>query len=189
MADDPSTERKGGFLAFWTTLPGILTGLAALITAVVGAVGLWKSQSGGSSAPATVGSTAATTSVEARTTGGGGTALSEHGRLSLGAGDSADLEQDQIGTSSTADLIFGPESTPTVHATGSSFLARAADGLTRASCTRALTTRQASFELVSQAAEHGLCVSTVEGHVAGVRIVKGPGVGNADLVLEYTVWR
>jgi hypothetical protein len=43
----PEQDRKGGFLAFWTTLPGILTGLAALITAVVGAIGLWKSQSGG----------------------------------------------------------------------------------------------------------------------------------------------
>ena len=41
MPDEPSPDRKGGFLAFWTTLPGILTGLAALITAIVGAVGLW----------------------------------------------------------------------------------------------------------------------------------------------------
>jgi hypothetical protein len=186
MADEPSNERKGGgFLAFWTTLPGILTGLAALITAIVGAVGLWKSQSDGSSAP----TTAATTSVESTTTGGGGAAVSERGRLSLASGDAADLEQAHIGTSSTTDLIFGPESTPTIHATGSSFLAPAAGGLTEAGCTRALTTRHDSFELVSQAAEHGLCVSTVEGHVAGVRIVKGPGVGSADLVLAFTVWR
>jgi hypothetical protein len=41
----PEQDRKSGFLAFWATLPGILTGLAALITAVVGAVGLWKSRS------------------------------------------------------------------------------------------------------------------------------------------------
>ena len=112
----------------------------------------------------------------------------EGGRLSLRSGDSADLEQRQIATSPSADLIFGPESTPTIHATGSSFLAPAASGLTLAGCTRALTTRHDSFELVSQAAEHGLCVSTVEGHVAGVRIVKGPGVGNAELVLAFTVW-
>ena len=179
MAD----ERKSGFLAFWTTLPGVLTGLAALITAIIGAVGLWKSQSDGSNAP----TTAAATTVES-TSSGGGAAVSERGRLSLGSGDVADLEQGQIGTSSTGDLIFGPESTPTIHATGSSFLAPSASGLTLAGCTRALTTRHDSFELVSQAAEHGLCVSTVEGHVAGVRIVKGPGVGNAELVLAFTVW-
>jgi hypothetical protein len=185
VAGEPSNERKGGFLAFWTTLPGILTGLAALITAIVGVVGLWKSQNDGSSAP----TTAATTIVESTTTGGDGTAGSGRGQLSLGSSDEADLEQGQIGTSSTADLIFGPESTPTIHATGSSFLAPAAGGLTQAGCTRALMTSHKSFELVSEAAEHGLCVSTVEGHVAGVRIVKRPGVGNADLVLAFTVWR
>src|SRR5580765_698092 len=53
VAGEPSNERKGGFLAFWTTLPGILTGVAALITAIVGVVGLWKSQNDGSSAPTT----------------------------------------------------------------------------------------------------------------------------------------
>jgi hypothetical protein len=181
---EPPNERKGGFLAFWATLPGMLTGLAALITAIVGAVGLWKSGSGGSSPP-----TPPATSVAPTTTGGGGGAADKSGRLSLGSGDSADLEQDQVGTSSSADLLFGPESTPTVHATGSSFLAPATGGLTHAGCTRVLTARHDSFVLVSQAAEHGLCVSTVEGHVAGVRIVKAPGVGNADLVLKFTVWR
>jgi hypothetical protein len=51
MPDEES--RKRGFLAFWTTLPGTLTGLAALITAVVGAVALFKSteNGGNSSAP------------------------------------------------------------------------------------------------------------------------------------------
>jgi hypothetical protein len=184
MPGEPSNDRKGGFLAFWTTLPGILTGLAALITAIVGAVGLWRSQHDVSSAP----TTAATTSVES-TAGGGGASVTGRGRLSLGSGDEADLEQGQIGTSSTADLIFGPESTPTVLATGSSFLAPAAGTLTKAGCTRALRTRHDTFELVSRASEQGLCVSTVEGNVAGVRIVKRPGVGNANLVLAFTVWR
>jgi hypothetical protein len=180
---EPSNERKGGFLAFWTTLPGILTGLAALVTAIVGVVGLWRSQSDGSGSP----STAAATTVAATATGGSEAAVS--GRLSLASGDSADLERDRIETSSAADLSFGPESTPTIHATGSSFLAPATGGLTQAGCSAALTTRRDAFVPVSQAAEHGLCVSTAEGHVAGVRIVKAPGVGNADLVLTFTVWR
>ena len=53
----------------------------------------------------------------------------------------------------------------------------------------ALTTRRDALVPVSRAAHQGLCVSTAEGHVAGVPIVKAPGVGNADLVLTFTVWR
>ncbi len=36
----PDSEGKGGFVTFWSTLPGVLTGLAALITAVGGLVTL-----------------------------------------------------------------------------------------------------------------------------------------------------
>lgn len=37
---EPQRERhgNGGFLAFWMTLPGILTGVAAVITAIVGLI-------------------------------------------------------------------------------------------------------------------------------------------------------
>ena len=37
----PSSER--GFIRYWTTLPGVLTGLAALLTAVVAVVGVVRS--------------------------------------------------------------------------------------------------------------------------------------------------
>jgi hypothetical protein len=33
-----------------------------------------------------------------------------------------------------------------------------------------------------------ICVSTTEGHVALVRVIRTPGVGNAKLVLGYTLW-
>src|SRR5215217_9121002 len=33
-----------------------------------------------------------------------------------------------------------------------------------------------------------ICVSTTEGHVAYVEILRTPGVGSAELDLKYTVW-
>jgi hypothetical protein len=38
------TARRGGFLGFMTSLPGVLTALAALVTAVTGGIGLYLSQ-------------------------------------------------------------------------------------------------------------------------------------------------
>lgn len=142
MPGEPSNDRKGGFLAFWTTLPRILTGLAALITAVVGAVGLWRSQHDGSTAP----TSAATTCVESTADGGEARSQGAAGSRSAPA-TRPTSSRGQIGTSSTADLIFGPESTPTILATGSSFLAPAAGTLTKAACTRALRTRHDASEL------------------------------------------
>src|SRR2546423_7306305 len=105
MPDEPSSDRRSGFLAFWTTLPGILTGLAALLTAIVGAVGLWKSQGGGNSGTSSE-SLVATSTAE---TGASGGATGGHGRLTLVRNDSADLERGQIVNSTDADLTFGPE--------------------------------------------------------------------------------
>ncbi len=41
----------GRFWSFWTTVPGILTGIAALLTAIIGLVGLWRGLGVGASAP------------------------------------------------------------------------------------------------------------------------------------------
>lgn len=176
MPDEPSSDRKGGFLAFWTTLPGILTGLAALITAIVGAVGLWKSQSGGDdkgSLPATV--VATTDSFHSR-------------QLSLAPGDGADLEKGQIGSPVNTDLAYGPETTPTLRAGASTFFAPVQSTPNKARCTAALSSRHDTSEIVSHVERSWVCVSTVEGKVAGVRIIKAPGVGSAKLVLAYVIF-
>jgi hypothetical protein len=39
--------RGGGFWTFWTTLPGILTGIAAVVTAIVGLITLLHGLGGG----------------------------------------------------------------------------------------------------------------------------------------------
>ena len=177
MPDEPSSDRKGGFLAFWTTLPGILTGLAALITAIIGAVGLWKSQSGGGDNGGAQAPVVATTDI---------TGVSH--QLSLAPGDGADLEKGQIGSLVNADLAFGPESTPTLRAGASTFFAPVEGTPNKARCTAALSSRHDTSEIVSQVERSWVCVSAVEGKVAGVRIIKAPGVGSAKLVIAYVIW-
>jgi hypothetical protein len=178
-------NRRGGFLAFWTTLPGILTGLAALITAVVGAIGLWKTQSGdGNASPTTQ-----TESVETSSTTMKASGFLASGRLSLLRNDPADLEQGVIGESPDADVSFGPETTPTLHGGGEAWLAPVETRPTKSACAAALNGRRDTYELVSKIKNKWTCVSTVEGNVAVVRVVSAPGVGSARLVLNYTVWR
>jgi len=191
VPEEPSPDRKSGFMAFWTTLPGILTGVAALITAIVGAIGLWKSQSGSngaSSSPATVQSVSTASTTAAGTTKGTASG-NVGGRVSLARGDNADLEHGQIGFSSNADLQLGPESTPNLFAANSAFLAPLEGRPTKRKCTAALSSRHDAFEVLPQLDTSTICVSTSEGNVAFVRVLRSPGVGNAKLVLGYTVWR
>jgi hypothetical protein len=188
VPEEPSSQRRGAFLAFWTTLPGILTGVAALITAVVGAIGLWKSQSGGGSSPAPTQAVTAGAATEPSGSQSGDSGA-VRGRLSLVRGDSADLERGQIGSSATADVIFGPETTPNLFAAGSAFLAPVEAQPGKRSCAAALSTRHDAFEVVPELGTNWICVSTSEGNVAVVRILSSPGVGRAKLVLDYTVWR
>ena len=178
----PEQERKGGFLAFWTTLPGILTGLAALITAIVGAIGLWKAtDNGSSSSPTTAGGTVVTSEEN--------TGFLARGRLSLVRSCPADLERGLIGQSADADVMFGPESTPTLHAGAEAFLAPVDTPPAKSACVAALNGRHDKQELVSDIERKWTCVSTTEGNVAVVRVISAPGVGPAKLVLGYTVWR
>jgi len=173
-------NRKGGFLAFWTTLPGILTGLAALITAVVGAVALFKTQDGSDKSV-----NPASSSVTIDVSRG---AKGSSGRLSMRRGDSADLEGGQVGQPANADVTFGPETTPTLRDTGTSSFAPVDARPTKSRCVAALRARSDTTELVSDVARRLVCVSTTEGNVAVLQIVRAPGVGNANLVLAYTVW-
>lgn len=195
----PSSESegkgKGRFLAFWTTLPGILTGVAALLTAIVGLVALLTSGGGGSNAPASAQRSASVTTPATTSVTKPGTASAKtsevlaHGRLALTRGDYADLERDLIEISPNADLIFGPESTPNLFAAPPAFLSPTKGPASKRACTTALSARHDAFEILPQLDTRWVCVSTSEGHVAVVRIVTLPGVGSAELVLGYTVWR
>ncbi|HEY6151277.1 MAG TPA: hypothetical protein VIW19_12220 [Gaiellaceae bacterium] len=179
MPDEES--RKSGFLTFWTTLPGILTGLAALITAVVGALALFKTSDNGNHKGVDTG-TPVTINVSHSQS-------KSSGRLSLVSGDPADLETGQIGQSIDADVAFGPETTPTLGATPSASLAPVDTRPTRAECAAALRARHDGAEIVSRVERKWICVSTAEKNIAVVRILSAPGPGSAKLVLGYTAWR
>jgi hypothetical protein len=191
-AGGDGTGRSGGFLAFWTTLPGILTGVAAVVTAIVGLVTIVQSGSNGGSAPAAqtaaVTSPAATTGLAATTGASTPAGVLAHGRLSMNRDDSADLEQGVIVNSATSDVTFGPESTPYLHSAIDAFLAPVQAPATKSACTHALTARHDAFEALPQLDTKWICVSTTEGHVAVVHIVGVPGVGSAQLVIDYIVW-
>lgn len=185
---------SGGFLAFWTTLPGILTGVAALITAIVGLATLLHSWTGTSQnaapplqTPATATNSAPATS-ESTSSGQQATGTVENGRLALRRGDAGDLEHGQVGFSATEDIMFGPETTPTLHAAGTAFLAPIQTMPSKPTCRRALSGRRDTAEAIPDLSAPWICVSTTEGHVASVEILGAPGVGSAELELKYSVW-
>jgi hypothetical protein len=188
---------NGGFLAFWTTLPGILTGVAALITAIVGLATLVHSWKGGGQPASQQQASAAATSSSLTTTeassgsgtsGENATGSSKRGRFTLRRGDAADLEQGFPGFSANDDVMFGPESTPYLYASGAAFLAPIERIPSKRTCTRALSQRRDPYEVISNLSARWVCVSTTEGHVAYVEILRTPGVGSAELDLKYMVW-
>ncbi|CAN5319190.1 hypothetical protein BH18ACT14_BH18ACT14_08130 [soil metagenome] len=191
---ESNSSGKGGFLTFWTTLPGILTGIAALITAIVGLATFLHSGKNTAStaspeqslAETAISTTAATTS-NSGSSGPAGTI--KEGRLALGRGDAADLEHGVIGFTSNDDIMFGPESTPYLYASDTAFLAPIQTPPSKRACESVLSQRRAAFESIPELLAPWVCVSTSEGHVANVKIVRTPGVGSAQLLLKYTVWQ
>jgi len=201
-SSDSDDNGNSGFLTFWTTLPGILTGVAAVITAIVGLVTLLSSVGNDSKRPAaTVGPAQVTTTAPSSTTAPAAEATTQsttrqanpgealsHGRLEMMRGDYADLERGVTEASANADLIFGPESTPHLFGTASASLAPSRGRPTKRACASALSTRNDPFVILPQLNTNLICVSTTEGHVALVRITSVPGAETAPLRLLYTVW-
>ena len=188
----PTSEAEGkgkGFLAFWTTLPGILTGVAAVLTAIVGLITVLHSGSSGSSTASPSGQASVTTSAATQSTPSPVAGVLAQGRLAMTRGDSGDLERGVIEISTNSDVTFGPEVTPFLHAAGTAFLAPTQGPASKGACTTALGARHDAFESLPRLDTKLICVSTNEGHVAVVRIVSLPGVGSAQLVLESTVWQ
>jgi len=196
---EPPDGRSGGqpgrFLSFWTTLPGILTGSAALITAVVSLLALFHAFGGSSGA---TGSTSGITSPHASTGETSAASLPEgvfrRGTLTMtGEVDYANLEQGVTGTGvSPSDITyvlggFGYE----LHDARGIAPAPAGSGMIdKAACVRTLTVRQdlkVDVDKLSKGSQ--LCVQTYDSHVALLTIVSLPGVGNPNIVFDYVVWQ
>jgi hypothetical protein len=196
--------RGGGFLAFWTTLPGVLTGIATLVTAIVGLVTLLHSLggSGPSGSPAASASTTApalvssvATSTPDTSSSGAAPGAPTHGRLSMVPGDGADLESGRLGNGvANADLsLLGNGVGGHVYeltSLGGPLARISADSVDRAKCVAALSAHSDAYEYLSTLQVGSqLCVQTSENHVAALRVIALPAVGVSQFVFTYTVWQ
>ena len=93
-----------------------------------------------------------------------------------------------ISFSANDDVMFGPESTPYLYAPGTASLAPVQAAPSKPTCRQALSARRDTFEVIPSLSAPWICVSTSEGHVAYIKIVRTPGVGSAKLGLKYAVW-
>lgn len=192
MGDDGSARRS----SFWTTLPGILTGIAALVTALVGAAALFShsgdtpqspasgshvgvataSSSAPTRAPTSASAPNAAPSVDAAT-------ASTISRFVLNAGDWLDVETGITGSSVIGgDLIYRPDGL---------FLYGAHNAVTKgggeAVCTTALQRRSDSY-VTAQAMTRGtvVCMSTRDGALAELRF-SAPDA-HSRVQVAMTVW-
>jgi hypothetical protein len=183
---------RGGFWAFWSTLPGVLTALAALVTAVVGLGSLFIGSGDRTNAPSTsrgaVPPTASSPSGASsgdRSTGGLAQGMLTQGRLTMAEGDTADLEHGLVGQPPSDDLLFY-----THDFINSAGMAPAPEQADKATCVSALSTRHDTVKDVTQLSVGSLlCLQTADGHVAALRIDSLPGPGAPDVAFTYTVWR
>src|SRR3982074_1277569 len=100
-SQDDRARTPGGFWAFWTTLPGALTGLAALITAIVAAVGLMRGFGVQEPLPGAGQSSGGLTSPSPAAGSGTGvpsaSSSTRNGHLSIHSEDYVDLESGRVG--------------------------------------------------------------------------------------------
>ena len=198
--EDPTggdEENGGGFLAFWSSLPGVLKGLAAVITAAIALIGVWRSLDGGgdddTATPATNaggGTTGAAITGEPATPAG--SALAE-GRLTLQDKDSANLKAKRVRVGDpNADLTLQGAGTPDfgiLYAPYGGLLAETSGAVDKAGCVEALTARSADrVQLADLQPGSKLCLKTAAGAIALLQIVSPPAIGSAQLVFEYTLW-
>ena len=199
--------RRGGFWTFWTTLPGVLTGFAAVVTAIVGLITLLNGLGGGgnhagasdraSSLPNQV--------VPQQTTPKSGptsasSALSQgvfiQGSLRMKSPDDADLEQGAVGLGvSGGDLyLYCSAGDCLLNAIGSGLMTATDEPGNKSACTAALNSRHdraLDLSRLRTAKRLGetLCLQTNESRIGALRILGLPGVGTSEFVFSYTLWR
>lgn len=187
---------RGGFWAFWTTLPGILTGSAALLTAIVGLLTLLRGSSNEADDPRIdpAGPSAAIVEEEdglpPRPDSASAAGVFVQGRLTMRSPDSADLETGLVGSSpSGADLYLYCSGIECILNGMSSLMAVADSAGDRPACVRVLSARRdQALDLGTLRPGQSLCLQTAEGHVGVLQVVALPGVGSIDFVFAYTLW-
>ena len=207
QAVDEAPER-GGFWRFWTTLPGVLTGLAALITAVVGLVAILggPDDDGGSgagapppvasapvpdaaSAPAGPASVPSTPGASSNPTAA---QVIAEGQMDLRVDEWADLTTRAVADFRTMGSEFGLINTGSYAlnpAITQRFAVPGDSGLSRDACVRALQQRREG-PLPLQGLQEGatVCLVTYAENIAGLRITALPAVGSPQITFDYVVW-
>jgi hypothetical protein len=198
-SDDNRPATRGRFFTFWKTLPGILTGVAAVVTAIVSLVAVFHPLGHGSGPQVasttgggpslTVVSTSATT-LATKLAG-----VLAQGQLSQRPGDSVDLAHGRVGNGvpgADLSLLGGGVGGQVFELTslGGPLAPISGQAIDKMACTAALGGRNDTYELLSQfSVGSQLCVETHDNHVAALRIIGLPGVGDPALVYAYTVWQ
>lgn len=209
----PTVPEKHGAPAFWTSLPGILTGIAAVITALVGLFALLGPGDDGADGGSVPAAERLETSAAADpappepvppagAVGGTPTATSDPatadgaaipGQVTMRSPDEADLESGRVGMGvDGSDLyLYCSAGECRLNAAGSGGLITIVDVPTdRAGCVAALRARQDGvLETADLTPGAWFCMQTDEAALALVEITGAPGVGTAELVLDYTLWQ
>jgi hypothetical protein len=187
---------QSGFLAFWATLPGILTGIAALITAGVGAFSLWHTLSPGSATPTPAASSTALTAIPSALISGSSSpqaAVLRQGKISLDCNSGANLERGQFGPSILApDFVWiGPHCEPgQLSMVASGHLAQVREPVEKQACVSALTASPNTYlSLDALSAGSWVCLETGGSqHVGALQILALPAPGAPQLTFTYSVW-
>ena len=197
-----------GFWAFWTTMPGILTGVAALVTAIVGLITLLNSLdedgndpvSSGSPSQAVASTTSpdqdvASTTSQSQITATTGSSSQTGGvlaqrQLTMKSPELADLEKGVVGsTISGGDLYLYCSGSCLLNAMGGQ-LTTVENAGNKSECAAALSSRQEqALDPSALNEDEVLCVQTSDGHIAALRILGLPGGGTGEFVFSYTLWR
>ena len=197
--DDPAAGDEvtgGGFLAFWSSLPGVLKGVAAVLTAAIALIGVWRSLDGGDDETAgrvtSRGGGATAAGSDGSVVTANGEALAE-GRLTLRDNDTANLRAKRVRVGDPdADLSLQGAGTPDsgiLYAPYGGLLAETTDADDKAGCVEALTTRSGDrVELTELRQGARLCLKTAAGAIALLQVVSAPAIGSPQLVFEYTLW-
>lgn len=186
-----SRDRTGG--GFWTSLPGVLTGAAALVTALVGLITIFRespppSEDRGAEETRIVESTAESSTPASPEVAPG---VFAERRITMRSGDNADLETGVVGDSPPdVDLYLYCSGTDCILNAMQSLMATTEAADSRDACIEAMRARQEQAIQTPDLREGThLCIQTTEGHVGIVRVAGVPGPGTINLELDYTLWR
>lgn len=180
--------------AFWTTLPGILTGIAAVITASVGLITILTRpgrERSGTSADKPAATSSAPRSEPVATPSSPTAGVFAQGRITMRSPDNADLEKGLAGTGVTGEDLYLYCSGTDCLLNPMSSLMSVTDGPgDKASCAATLASRrEGALRLQDMKTGEVLCIQTSDAHIGSLKILGLPGVGSNEFVFSYTLYR